>query len=331
MHLYYRVNILAGKAYFFSIATYSKRSQLTSSRDMPKDKSSQLDFKTDYPEYGVRQPLLSSGDVKWNGFSLEHHLQPKLEVSEHYHTEHMISIHLDSQPNQLEIGMDENHQDVRWQPGDIFIVPAYVNHNLAWGHNSEFMILCIEPDLFTQSLHEITNFNTVDLVPQFTKADPLIYQIGLSLKADIEAGYPTGKIFGESAATMLAARLLQQYSVRTPKLASDEDGLSSYTLRQVLDYIRSHLSQDLSIVDLAQVAGMSPYYFLRLFKKSMHVTPRQYIIQIRLDRAKELLRSRELSIADIAIECGFTSQSHFTNVFRQITDTTPKAYRRDFG
>jgi hypothetical protein len=109
---------------------------------MPNDKSSQLDFKTDYPEYGVRQPLLSSGEVNWNGFSLEHHLQPKLEISEHYHTEHMISIHLDRQPNQLEIGMDETYQDVRWQPGDIFIVPAYVNHTLAWGHNAVFDLLC---------------------------------------------------------------------------------------------------------------------------------------------------------------------------------------------
>jgi AraC family transcriptional regulator len=98
-----------------------------------------------------------------------------------------------------------------------------------------------------------------------------------------------------------------------------------------LDYIRSHLSQDLSIIDLAQVAGMSPYYFLRLFKQSMHVTPRQYIIQMRIDRAKELLRSRELSISDISLQCGFTNQSYFANVFRQITDTTPKAYRRDFG
>jgi AraC family transcriptional regulator len=130
---------------------------------------------------------------------------------------------------------------------------------------------------------------------------------------------------------MLAARLLQQHSVRTPKLASDEDGLSSYTLRQVLDYVRSNLIQDLSIVDLAQVAGMSPYYFMRMFKKSMHVTPRQYIIQIRIDRAKELLRSRKLSIADISLQCGFTNQSHFTNVFRQLTEITPKVYQRDFG
>ena len=159
--------------------------------------------------------------------------------------------------------------------------------------------------------------------------DPLIQQIGLSLKSDIEAGYPTGKIFGESAATMLAARLLHQHSSRSPKQISDETGLSSYSLRLVLDYIRSHLSQDLAIVDLAQVAGMSPYYFMRMFKRSMHVTVRQYIIQKRIDRAKELLRSRELSMVEVSLQCGFSNQSHFTNVFRQLTQTTPNAYRRD--
>jgi AraC family transcriptional regulator len=167
------------------------------------------------------------------------------------------------------------------------------NHSL----EAKFSVFILCPRFVREVAHESIDPDRVELIPQFAVQDPLIHQIGLSLKADIEAGYPTGKIFGESAATMLAARLLQQYSVRTPKLASDEDGLSSYTLRQVLDYIRSHLSQDLSIIDLAQVAGMSPYYFLRLFKKSMHFTPRQYIIQIRIDRARELLRSRELSIA----------------------------------
>jgi AraC family transcriptional regulator len=96
-------------------------------------------------------------------------------------------------------------------------------------------------------------------------------------------------------------------------------------------------------MDLAQVAGMSPYYFMRMFKKSMHVTPRQYIIQTRIDRvaieriieacapsSAEADASRT-AVADIALQCGFTSQSHFTNVFRQIAKTTPKSYQRDFG
>jgi AraC family transcriptional regulator len=212
--------------------------------------------------------------------------------------------------------------------GDVLIVPAGVTNATVWTGDAEFSILTLCPKFVGEVAHDSIDPNRIELIPRFAAFDPLIHQIGLSLKADIEAGYPTGKLFGESAATMLAARLLQQHSVRTPKLASDENGLSSYTLRQVLDYIRSNLSQDLSIIDLAQVAGMSPYYFLRLFKKSMHATPRQYIIQMRIDRSKELLRSKELSIADVALECGFSGQSHFTNVFRQLSGITPRAYQR---
>ena len=74
---------------------------------------------------------------------------------------------------------------------------------------------------------------------------------------------------------------------------------------------------------------MSPYYFMRMFKRSMHITARQYVIQQRIDRAKELLRSPELEIAEVAYQCGFTNQSHLTNVFRRSTQTTPNAYRRD--
>jgi AraC family transcriptional regulator len=274
-------------------------------------------------------PILSSQSIDWNGMLFQEYHHPGHEVPEYVMRQHLILIRITpglTQESQIDGRLYHRTVD----SGEILIVPAGVSNATAWTGEAEFLRLTISPKFLREVVHESIDPNRVELIPQFAAFDLLIHQIGLSLKADLEAGCPTGKIFGESAATMLAARLLQQHSIRTPKLASDEHGLSSYTLRQVLDYIRSHLSQDLSIIDLAQVAGMSPYYFLRLFKKSMHVTPRQYIIQTRIDQAKELLRSRELSIADIALECGFTSQSHFTNVFRQVTDTTPNIYRRDF-
>ncbi len=276
-------------------------------------------------------PVLSSQQIGWNGLLFQEFNHPSHEIPEYVMPHHMIIV---GRPQALyqenRIDGQSYHRD--WQTADsnILMVPAGMTNSTVWTGDAEFSILTLCPKFVREVAYESIDPDRVEQMPQFGAVDRLIYQIGLSLKADISAGYPTGKIFGESAATMLAARVLQQHSVRIPKLASDEDGLSSYTLRQVLNYIRSHLSQDLSIIDLAQVAGMSPYYFLRLFKKSMHVTPRQYIIQIRIDRAKELLRSRELSIADIALQCGFTSQSHFTNIFRQLTETTPKAYRRDF-
>ncbi len=275
-------------------------------------------------------PVSSSQQIGWKGLLFQEFNHPGHEIPEYVLPHHMIIV--GRQPGIYQ----ENRIDGKFHRreseaiGDALIVPAGVTNATVWKGDAEFSLLTLCPKFVGEVAHESIDPDRVEPIPQVGTVDPLIHQIGLSLKADIEAGYPTGKIFGESAATMLAARLLQQYSVRTPKLASDEDGLSSYTLRQVLDYVRSHLSQDLSIVDLAQVAGMSLYYFLRLFKKSMHYTPRQYIIQMRIERAQELLRSRELSIADIALQCGFTNQSHFTNVFRQLTETTPKAYRRDF-
>jgi AraC family transcriptional regulator len=277
-------------------------------------------------------PVLSSQPIGWKGLLFQEFNHPSYEIPEYVMPHHMIIVSRPQavyQENRID-GQLYHHHYGQTADSNLLLVPAGMTNSTVWTGDAEFSILTLCPNFVREVASESIDPDRVQPIPQVGTVDPLIYQIGLSLKADIEAGYPTGKIFGESAATMLAARLLQQHSVRTPKLASDEDGLSSYTLRRVLDYIRSHLSQDLSIIDLAQVAGMSPYYFLRMFKKSMHVTPRQYIIQTRIDRAKELLRSRELSIADIALQCGFTNQSHFTNIFRQLTETTPKAYRRDF-
>jgi AraC family transcriptional regulator len=277
-------------------------------------------------------PVLSSQQIGWKGLLFQEFNHSSHEIPEYVMPHHMIIV---GRPKAV---YQENRIDGQlyhhvWQNANsnLLIVPAGMTNSAVWTGDAGFSILTLCPKFVREVAYESIDPDRVEPMPQVGTVDPLIYQIGLSLKADIEAGYPTGKIFGESAATMLAARLLQQYSVRTPKLASDEDGLSSYTLRQVLEYVRSNLSQDLSIINIAQVAGMSPYYFMRMFKKSMHVTFRQYIIQIRIDRAQELLRSRELSIADIALQCGFSSQSHFTNVFRQIAKTTPKIYQRDFG
>jgi AraC family transcriptional regulator len=275
-------------------------------------------------------PVLSSQQIGWKGLLFQEFNHPSHEIPEYVLPHHMIIVGRQQGVYQENRINGKFHCRESEAIGDALIVPAGVTNATVWKEDAEFSLLTLCPKFVGEVAHESIDPDLIELIPRFAAFDPLIHQIGLSLKADLEAGCPTGRIFGESAATMLAARLLQQHSVRTPKLARDENGLSSYTLRQVLDYVRSNLSQDLSIIDLAQVAGMSPYYFLRLFKKSMHVTPRQYIIQTRIDRAKELLRSRELSIADISLQCGFTNQSHFSNVFRQITDTTPKAYRRDF-
>ena len=104
--------------------------------------------------------------------------------------------------------------------------------------------------------------------------------------------------------------------------------LPIYKLQLVLNYIDNNLDGNIGLSEIAQQIGMSKYYFCRLFKKSMGITPYQYVIQQRVYKAKQLLLQPEMSIVDIALQCGFNSHSHLTTYFRLVTGITPKAYRK---
>ena len=99
-------------------------------------------------------------------------------------------------------------------------------------------------------------------------------------------------------------------------------------LTRVLDYIGAHLERDLTITELAAVANMSPHHFSLRFKRSVGVAPHQWVVRARVREAERLLRARNMSVAEVALALGFASQTHFTDVFRRATGTTPRHYRR---
>jgi AraC family transcriptional regulator len=125
--------------------------------------------------------------------------------------------------------------------------------------------------------------------------------------------------------------LLQHYAVCPPQLRSYRGGLPKARLRRVLEYMQAHLDQELSLAALAAVVQMSPYYFSRLFKQSIGLSPHQYLLHQRVERAKHLLANPQRRIAEVSQELGFAAQSHFTTVFRKLVGTTPRAYQRQRG
>lgn len=96
----------------------------------------------------------------------------------------------------------------------------------------------------------------------------------------------------------------------------------------VIDYIHAHLDSELSISTLARLMQVSPFHFIRLFKRTMGITPHSYIMKQRIERAKVLLKGTNLSVAEIAYDIGFCSQSRFTTVFSQYVQASPTAYRK---
>lgn len=98
-------------------------------------------------------------------------------------------------------------------------------------------------------------------------------------------------------------------------------------LLRAIGYIHAHFSEPLSIGDIARAAGFKSGYFTRFFKATAGVSPRGYLTEVRIERAKELIRGSRKSMAQIAEECGFLDQSHLSNIFRRRVGMTPKAFR----
>jgi AraC family transcriptional regulator len=174
---------------------------------------------------------------------------------------------------------------------------------------------------------ESVNADRVELLPIFGQPDPVVHQIGWLLEQEIKAEWPTSQIYVDSLTTALSAHLLRQYCTIEQRLKDYKNGLSQRKLQQTIDYIQAHLAEDLSLDDIATQVGMSRYYFCQLFKQSTGMTPYQYVIKCRIDRAKELLLFRQdCSIADVAFQVGFASQSQFTRHFKKWVGTTPKKF-----
>lgn len=269
--------------------------------------------------------LASSG---WDNVHFELHQQPTFATAEHQHTMHVIAYGLPYASGACSTGyrwLDGKGERERRDIGDIAIIPAGISHRCSWDSPAQFMILAIDPAFLQQVGQDWVNPDLIELIPHsMSRQDPLIQGIFSTFKETAKTAGIGSLLLVDSLKTALAIHLLRQYCTTRPKLSSYAGGLSPTTLTLVIQYIREHLHQDLQLNQIAAIAQMSPYHFLRLFKKSTGVTPHQYILQCRIERATYLLQHSQLSIADIAVQTGFCDQSHLTRYFKRMAGITPK-------
>lgn len=170
----------------------------------------------------------------------------------------------------------------------------------------------------------------LELVDNFGTPDAQLERMGLSLLLELEHEQCAAGIVVESLAIELTVHLLRRYSKAASVESPPRCGtctLPASKLRHVSEYLDNHLRDDLTLAEIAQVVGMSPYHFARRFKQSTGIAPHQYLIARRMARAKALLRETDLPIGEIAHRVGCSNQSHFSTLFHRAEAMTPRMFR----
>jgi AraC family transcriptional regulator len=280
-----------------------------------------------YKRIFSRSPLLSSVSAQWDGILVAYDYLLPGQTPEISVKQHGIGIFVEMpEPAQAERLIDGRFRREQVLQGDVVIVPANTWHRTSWNTAGGAIVLGLEPKEFTRTIDEIIERDRIELIPHFATPDPLVHQIGLALKRALENSGNTSRLYAETMTTALMVHLLQYYSAQQLTIPTYTGGLSKLKLQQVVDYIHAHLDRDLSLKELAAIVQMSAHYFSQLFKQSTGITPHQYVIHCRIERAKELLMQRKLTISDVAKVVGFVDQSHFHRHFKRLVGITPKAF-----
>lgn len=341
-----------GDLHTYEVATCIVRSPCPTTTHIRRDGVNQMLKATsstgDFPKLsefsqGVngKLPISSSLQMGWNSILVEEYQYsrtpsnkaiPPLEVPAL--CDHWLVLPLGS-PIHLSQQSGDSLYESTLQKGDSLLVPA--GQPSCWRCrrrqppetvlNLPVLHIHLQPKLVEQVAEAAEMTMRQDLVSHCAQQDLNLQHIAMLLLAELRSDGMMGKLYVESLTQALAIHLLRHYSASASTIPIENRCLTHVQLQQAIDYIHTYLNQDLSLAELASVINISPNYFARLFKRAMGISPHQYVIQQRVERAKVMLLTTDLPISDIALQVGFSSQSHLTQHFKRVIGMTPKQVR----
>jgi len=168
---------------------------------------------------------------------------------------------------------------------------------------------------------------TAELLPRLNFADPKLFAILALIGAEAREGGPHSRLYLETLLDLLCVQLLRDHSAFSSQTVTSGTGLRPRQVRQVTDYMNVHLDEAVALQQLADLLGLSRFHFCTAFRKATGLTPHQWLVRIRMERAQELLADGRLTVTDVALAVGYQTPSSFTQAFRAAVGFTPSAYR----
>lgn len=193
--------------------------------------------------------------------------------------------------------------------------------------SASFVILMLDSKASSRLPIDLTQF-----APRIEFEDQTLRLLLLRFQALLDDRFLDVPEYAETLGQLLTfelARVAGSADAAKPiKIKSSPSGLATTQLRLITEYIDRHLNEKITIADLAALVGLTRFHFIRAFTQAAGMTPLQFVIRRRIERAREFLADPGVSISDAAIRSGFGSPIQMTRAFRRIIGTTPSAIRR---
>ena len=234
---------------------------------------------------------------------------------------HVLCLHLGAPvPVSYRAGRVER-QGVRLH-GQFCVVPAGSSTRWTLSQPASSLLLRLNPALLRESAGAMQLAVTAaELAPSIHIRDPQIERIGWMMQAEAHEHYPGGRLFADSLAAALAARLLVLQTRRAGPV--ERRALPPWRLRRVLEYIEAHLEAELTLTELATVAGFSLSHFKAMFKQATGVPVHRFVLERRVERARLRLLEGRASVTQVAAETGFAHASHLARCMRRVLGASP--------
>ena len=167
-----------------------------------------------------------------------------------------------------------------------------------------------------------------DLIPRLNAEDPKLFSILTLITREAETPGTHARLYLEHLIDLLCLQLFREHSA-LPKIdiTDGDGGLSAWQVRRVTQYMLDHLDEPVGLQEIARSLQLSRFYFCKAFRRATGHTPHEWLVRLRMQRAKELLGDRRLTITEVGLAVGYQTPSAFAHAFRTVVGLTPTAFR----
>ena len=283
---------------------------------------------SDYARAVGDDPVFASPTHDWRDVSLQRFDVPRFDLTLGGCCLHRVTLHLRGRVR-IERTRD-GRRDSEWSSsGCSNVIPAGVPVTRSFEDRADFLVIYLEPRVVDEVAEEVFDLPParVHLIESLAASDQTLDRFGQLLLAEAEAVGAGTRLFIDTLTRALALHLLRGYCDASKPTLVPVGTLASWRLRRTIDYMHTHLSEDLPLHRLASAAGLSASHFTRAFRTATGLPPHHYLTKLRLMQAQHLLQHTRLPVIEVGLRCGFAQATHFATMFRKVFGISPRSYR----